>query len=162
MKDWLANLDARERHALIAGGIALILFLFYFAGWRPFSIRLEQATQQVEQQRATYQWMQTKAQEVKRLRSAVPAIQRTGGQSLLATVDHTARAGGLGNALKRVEPESGNNVRVWLDGASFDQLVLWLSQLQEKYGIQVASINVERQESPGMVTARLTLNGGPQ
>lgn len=162
MKDWFANLDPRERRALTFGGLALLLLLLYFAGWRPFSIKLEQTTQQVQEQRATYQWMQIKAEEVKRLRSAAPAIKAAGGQSLLATVDRTAREGGLGPALKRVEPEGAANVRVWLEGASFDELVAWLNQLQQGYGVQIASISVERQDVPGSVTARLTLSGGAQ
>lgn len=160
MKTWFANLDLRERRALIFGGGALLLFLFYFLGWQPFTTKLDQVAQQVREQRATYQWMQAKAEEVRRLRSAAPAIKTAGGQSLLATVDRTAREGGLGPALKRVEPESASNVRVWLDGATFDGLVKWLLQLQHDYGIQIVSISVDRQNDPGIVSARLTLAGG--
>lgn len=160
MKDWLANLDTRERRALIFGGGSLLLFLLYSLGWHPFTTKLDQVAQQVREQHATYQWMQAKAEEVRRIRSAAPAIKTTGGQSLLATVDRTAREGGLGPALKRVEPESSSNVRVWLDGATFDDLVKWLLALQQDYGIQVLNISVERQNDPGVVSARLTLSGG--
>lgn len=158
MKDWLANLDPRERHMLFLGGGALLLFLLYFLGWQPLSAKLDQAAQRVHEQRATYLWMQAKAEEVRRIRSAAPAIKSAGGQSLLATADQTARESGLGPALKRVEPESAGNVRVWLDGALFDDLVKWLLRLRHDYGIQVASISVERQNDSGVVSARLTLS----
>ena len=71
--------------------------------------------------------------------------------------DSTARAGGLGPALKRIEPEGGDGVRVWLDGVAFDDLVKWLGTLSTSHGVDVVSASLERDEAAGRVNARLTL-----
>ena len=84
-----------------------------------------------------------------------------GGRSLLSVADSTARAGGLATALKRVEPEGGNSVRVWLDGAPFDVLVKWLVTLSTQHGVDANSATLERSETAGQVNARLTLEAAP-
>jgi general secretion pathway protein M len=102
--------------------------------------------------------MQRSAQQLAELKQSGGAEPTgLGGRSLLAVTDSTARAGGLGDALKRVEPEGRDNVRVWLDGASFDVLLKWLATLSTTHGIQVDSATLERSETAGRVNARLTL-----
>jgi len=71
--------------------------------------------------------------------------------------DSEARSARLGPALKRVEPEGSDAVRVWLDGASFDELVGWLDVMSSRYGADVDTITLERAEAAGLVNARLTL-----
>jgi type II secretory pathway component PulM len=70
-------------------------------------------------------------------------------------VDRTARAAGLGGALRDQSP-TGQGVRLRIEGASFDVVVAWLGTLQSQYGvaIQAAMINGV---SPGVVNANLTL-----
>ena len=72
--------------------------------------------------------------------------------------DSTARSNGLGAALKRVEPEGSRNVRVWLENASFDQVMKWLGTLNTTYGIRTDSASLERvADATGRVNARLSL-----
>ncbi len=59
---------------------------------------------------------------VPQLRDSSAAAARD-GRSLLALVDATARASGVGEALLRVEPVSAAQVRVYFEGAGFDALV---------------------------------------
>lgn len=164
MKAWLASLDPRERNALIFGGILLTMILIYVLVWQPFSTRAARLEQTVQEQRALKQWMQNTALEVQRLRATqVPASMRAGmgGQSLLAVVDQAARKDRLGTVLKRIEPEGTRIVRVWFEQAIFDDVLLWLGNLQNTYGVRITSISIDHQGgSAGSVNARVELEGG--
>ena len=161
LRAWLAGLEPRERRVLAAGAAALVILALYGLVWQPLSGGLGRLRTEVRAQTGTLQWMEGAAGEVQRLRSADRSEQgRLGGHSLLAAVDQSAQAAGLSDALKRVEPEGSDRVRVWMDDAAFDQLVGWLGTLQDKYGVQSTIISVQRQDAPGRVNVRMTLKEG--
>lgn len=158
MKEWFDELESRERLLVISGAVALVIFLVYVLVLQPLRSSYHDLKENVSVQRETAQWMQQGAHQVQQLRRAGGATSKgLGGRSLLAVADSTARAGGLGPFLKRVEPEGKNGVRVWLEGASFDDLVKWLGILSTSHGVDVDNASLERSESAGRVNARLTL-----
>lgn len=159
MKAWLESLAPRERVMVIAGAIVLVLFLLYALIWSPVRSGYHTIREDVAAQRETSIWMQESAQRLAQLkRTRGNTARGLGGQSLLALTDRTARSDGLGDALKRVEPEGSNNVKVWLEGASFDVLVRWLGSLSTNYGINADTVTMERvSDAAGRVNARLTL-----
>ncbi len=159
LKDWLATLQQRERLAVYAGAGALLVLVLYLTLWAPFDGRARgELTERVNALRADLAWMQQAAPRLRALAGSTGGAQS--GQSLLARVDSSAKQQQLGDAVKRLEPASANSVRVWLEQADFDQLVLWLETLTRNQGLGIESISIERSEVPGRVTARLTLTGG--
>jgi len=158
MKAWFDNLDPRERMMVAAGTTLLVLFLIYILVLSPIHSGYDSLRNTVDEQRTTALWMQKSAQTLTRLkRSSGRAAQGLGGRSLLSVADSTARAGGLGPALKRVEPEGSDSVRVWLDGAPFDVVVKWLGTLSTIHGVNAETVTMERSGTAGRVNARLTL-----
>jgi general secretion pathway protein M len=111
----------------------------------------------VEERQAVKQWMEQAAVEANQLRSAAGATDGDEHRSLLAVVDQTAKQSQLASAVKRIEPEGQELVRVSLERASFDDLVLWLGSLQRNFAVRVADVSIERQAETGRVNARLTL-----
>ena len=71
-------------------------------------------------------------------------------------VDQSARSGGLGPAIKRIEPDGSKGVKIWLEGVAFDPMILWLGQLTKTYQVETSIITIEPQ-GEGRVNARLTL-----
>jgi general secretion pathway protein M len=158
MKAWLESLAPRERLTVMAAAAVVVLLLLYSLVWSPLRGGYLELRDTVAVQRDTAVWMQESAQRLARLKRGGASSQGLGGQSLLSLTDSTARAGGLASALKRVEPEGANSVRVWLEGASFDQLIQWLGSLAERYGVSADTVSLERvADAPGRVNARLTL-----
>jgi len=159
MKDWLESLAPRERLMVMGAAAVVGLLLAYALIWSPLHTGYIELQDSVAGQRDTAVWMRESASLLARLKgSGTGSAQGLGGQSLLSLADSTARAGGLAGALKRVEPEGGNSVKVWLEGAAFDQLVLWLGSLSERYGVSADTVSMERvADAPGRVNARLTL-----
>jgi len=71
-------------------------------------------------------------------------------------VDRVGREAGLGAAMRGTQP-SGTGVRVQLEAAPFDTLVTWLATLEERHGLAIESISVDRAARPGLVNANITL-----
>lgn len=160
MKAWFAELQPRERMLVIAGAVAAGLLFFYAAVWDPLVSGASAKAVAVEEQQKLLAWMQQAAADVKRLRpaSAAPA-QIPGGQSLLGIIDQTSKSEGLGVAVKRVKPEGENKVGVWMEEASFDDMVRWIENLHRTYGVQVENITIDRKNMPGKVDARIEFSG---
>lgn len=156
MNQFLSGLGARERVLLIAGGIVLLLMLLYALAWRPMAERADRLRVTVNEQVMLHQWMQSAAAEVQRLRSARTA-SGTERQSLLSLADSTARQAGLGPAIRRVEPEGADRVRIVLEQAGFDDMVSWLELLVSRHRVALDTVTVDSRPEPGLVNARLVL-----
>ena len=48
----------------------------------------------------------------------------------------------------------GDTLQVWIDEISFDQLITWLNNLSENYGLKVTSIDLSKAEQQGVVQVR--------
>jgi len=158
MKSWWLDKNPREQMALVIAAAALLLFLIYLLAWQPFVEAVEQKRLQVKSQRITLDWMQQNLGEIQRLRN----LRRTSGatqsnEALLTLVDRTAKQSQLRQQIQRIKPQGEDSVQLWVEQAAFDTLLKWLAELSAQYGIQIESINIDRQELPGIVNARLVL-----
>ena len=160
MKTWWEGLSHRERLLVSGGAMLTLALLLYALAWQPFQTSHRRLRQSVAEQRAELAAMRQMAEEIKRLggASATPTLP-VDGRSLLTLVDQTARAAGLGAALKRVTPQGENRLGVQFDAVEFDQLVPWLGQLERDYRILIVNLSVDR-TATGRVNARLTVQGG--
>lgn len=156
MKQWWAKLNMRERRMVIAAVALIAVLLLYVLAWEPLLAERDRLTASVNKLRDDDRWMQQAASQVKQLRGS-GAVARKNFGSLLGVINNTARPILKDAVLKRVEEDRDNSVRVWIEAVAFDDLVLWLGDLQRRYGITASSISAERFAKPGRVNARLIL-----
>jgi general secretion pathway protein M len=160
MKVWWESLSTRER-ILVAGGATLTLALLVYAlAWQPFQASSRRLRQSVAEQRAELASMRQMAQEIKRLGGSGGTPPTVDGRSLLTLVDQTARAAGLGAALKRVTPQGENRLGAQLDAVEFDKLIPWLGALERDHRIAIVNLSVDRATATGLVNARVIVQGG--
>ncbi|MBL1294452.1 MAG: type II secretion system protein M [Thiotrichales bacterium] len=163
MNAWWAGLSQRERRITVIGGIVVLVTLVYLLAIEPFVKHVSELNSSVEEKTELLLWMKSSEQQLATLRrNSGGSANRTssGGGSLLALVDQTAKRSKLGSAIKRVEPEGSVGVRLWLEQASFDNILLWLSQISQSYGVEVNRISIEQPDTPGIVNARISLQRG--
>ncbi len=156
---WLEQLNARERGSLLLVVLVLAGFVYWLAVWRPLGSAETRLRGQLEIEVLNLEWMQAAADEAARIRgtaAARPTIDR-GSQSLLALAEQTARSAGLGGAFRRGEPAGDGRVRIWLEGAAFDRLLVWIESLDRSYAVRLEDGSVDRSGVPGLVNARLLL-----
>lgn len=157
LREWFAGLEQRERRLVLTGAVLLIIMILYVAIWEPLANSVDDLRVATREQKTTLMWMSQAAKELRQLRGSSGRSKSMNGQSLLTVVDRTAKTGQLGTALKRVQPDGEQKVRVWMEGASFDDVIRWLVLLESRYGIGIESSVFEVKENAGSVDVRLVL-----
>jgi general secretion pathway protein M len=161
MKEWWLTKTQREQLLLVIGAAALLLLLLYLMAWQPFMDSVDQKRLQAESRQVTLDWMRQKLPEIQSLRSQ----GRTSGasrskQALITLVDRTAKQNQLRQKIQTIKPQGDDKVQLWVEQAAFDTLLHWLAGLSVSHGIEIDSLNIDRQELPGIVNARLVLQRG--
>lgn len=158
MKQWFNSLVPRERMLVIAAGIVTLAGLFFLMVWEPLVTANENLEQQVISAQELNNWLADVELEAQDLRSSgARNTQKGTNQSLLSVVDQTSRTAGLGEAVRRIQPEGDNQAQVSLEEADFNQMLFWLSELEKDYGVRATALTLTRGEKIGQVQVRMTL-----
>ena len=159
MKDWYLSLEARER-AFVAAAAAFIVFAAaWFGLWAPLSEGHRAAATRVEDWQRSLAELRPMRGQVQASLSGRPAnVGQT--ESLVVIVDNSLRQRALTTSFQRSQPTpSGNGIRVEFEAAAFDDLMLWLGDLNRQYGLQVesGSFTIAASDTPGRVNSSVTL-----
>ncbi len=152
LRAWYAGLQQREQRVVTIGGVAVAVLILVLGILVPLQSAVSSAVKRNETKRADLAWMQANAPEI-RAAGGQPAADT--GEAPVVLVDRVSREAGLGNALRGTQP-NGTGVRVQLEAAPFDTLVTWLATLDERHGLAIESITVDRAARPGVVNASVT------
>ena len=149
---WYGNLQKREQRVVAFGAVALGVLILFGGLVLPLESAVSSAVKTRDARTADLAWMRLNG----------PAVQAGGatlapetGEAPVVLVDRIGRETGLGASLRGTQP-SGTGVRVQLEAAPFDTLVTWMAALDEKYGLAIDSISVDRTAVPGVVNASIT------
>lgn len=157
MKDWFSELEAREQVFVGVGGVVVVLTLIYVLLWLPFDNKHSAL-------RAELGDWQEAVSVLRPLQPINPSSSRNttqpaSTQSPIIIVDQTLRSRGLDRYRQRSQPTGGNGIRVEFEDVAFDDLVLWLGDLSNGYGmhVQAGSFSQPSQQATGRVNASLTI-----
>lgn len=157
IRNWFEARSSREQVILIAGGTLLLILLLWALVWYPIAQGRAELSQRVEDQERLLSWMRDASKGVRLGRAETMMTTDGASVSLLTLVDESLRAHELGGAVRRVEPEGDSIVRLWLDGARFDDLMTWLTTLDRGYGTTVQELSAQVTDARGIVNVTLTL-----
>ncbi|MEL0584407.1 MAG: type II secretion system protein M [Candidatus Thiodiazotropha sp. (ex. Lucinoma kazani)] len=160
MKQWWQSKTPQEHLALILATTAVLILLLYLIIWRPFSLALEKKELLVKSQLTTLNWMRSNLELVEGLRSQQKTRPGNTNEGLLTLVDRTASKIQLRQQIQRIKPQGDKAVQLWVEQAPFDTVINWLGQLTQQHGIEIESLNIDRQEKTGLINARLVLQRG--
>jgi len=158
MKDWLQQLETRQRIVLVAAALVLLGLFLFVQVWEPLKQASAMERERIAQQQALVDWLVAVTPMAQRLQQQRIAQRRDSDQSLLGLTDETARAAGLASALTRIEPAGQDQVRVWLDNADFLRMMGWLEQLSSQHPVDIEQMAIDRAAGEGRVNVRVTLN----
>lgn len=150
------RLHVRERRIIGLAVVVIALVMGWTLVWEPLRDARAELTEQLAGQRALVDWLDRVAPEVRRLRGERTPERTLAGQSTLAVIDQGARAAGLAGALKRIEPGTGDEVRVVFERASFPDLMRWLAATVAERPLAVARLTADR-AGPGRVDSVVVL-----
>ena len=156
---WFNSLEQLERTLVsIAGGL-LALVILYFAILLPFNGFVDARVTRAERKTQDLAWMQSVAPTLRTFATTQPGAN---GESLVVLINRTARQKGLGGALTAQTPVGDDGMRVRLESATFDGIVVWLGVLQQQHGVGVETANIDRTDKTGVVNANLILSRAPR
>jgi general secretion pathway protein M len=159
MTDWFESLDARERLIVASGAVFVVLALIYALAWAPLDKKHAERRTEVDI------WQRAIA-ELRPLRVQPASGQQAGSapannsrQTPITIVDQTLRSRGLDSYRRGSKPISSNGIMVDFEDVAFDELILWLGDLSEQYGmhVQIASFSTNSQMAFGRTNASVTL-----
>ena len=148
-------LGEREQLSLKVMAVALLLAIAYFALWLPAKTYMENTERLMEERIELLSLVQSSRSVLAQSTATASSGESLNSQQLVSTVTNMARTQKL--SLKRFEPSGDDKVKVWVEDVSFDLLVAWLASLDKSVNVKVEQISVEKQDKPGVVSARLTL-----
>jgi general secretion pathway protein M len=151
---WYSGLAAREQRMVLIGAIVVAVLVVFGAVLLPLESAVSGAVQRRDDKRADLVWMNMNLPEI---RAGSATLAPDTGEAPVVLVDRIGREVGLGAALRGTQP-SGTGVRVQLEAAPFDTLVTWLATLEERHGLAIESISVDRAARPGFVNANITFS----
>jgi type II secretory pathway component PulM len=152
IKAQLEHLNDRERIMVYAAAIALAVFIPYQFIWAPIMNTVEDQREKVEKQERDLVWMQSHLEQVRQLSTSSTDTAST-GQALYGVVEKTARQ--KFGADIRVQQEGKNGIRIQIKNSGFDDVMIWLDDLQFRHKIFVKDFKIDTEKGVGRVRASI-------
>lgn len=147
LRTWVAGRTPRERWLLGLSGVVLLIWVAVTLVWQPIQTQRQASARQA----ALYDRAIVTLQS-----DAVPMAVAAPTDNRALNVIVTDAAGGFDLTIRRLEPE-GNRIRVTVDEAAFQTVILWLEALQRDAGLRAVEVDLSRRPAPGVVNATLLL-----
>jgi len=147
------GLQAREQQVLRYSAVILSLLLFYLLIIDPVYSSRDDAEQRLQSAREAFSVVQQQAFDLKASLSNSGSSQ---SGSLLTQVESSAQKDGLRGALKRLQPSGNNQIQVSLEGASYQQIMQWLSNLHQQ-GVKAQRVDIQVDRKSDLLGVQLLL-----
>ena len=147
------ELQPRDQQVLRYSAVIVGLLLIYLLIVDPVRSGRDAAEERLRSAQEAFSVAQRQAYDLKTA-SSKPASADSG--SLLTRVESSAEQQGLRAALKRLQPTGDNQIQVSLEGASYDQLMQWLSSLHQQ-GVRTERADIQPNRQSGLLGVQLLL-----
>ncbi|MDX1692700.1 MAG: type II secretion system protein M [Ketobacteraceae bacterium] len=149
------GLAPREQNLIAALAVVVIVALIYLIFMFPAQNSVSSASKKLEAKQSLLQWMQANEEQAIAAGKSGNGRRSGNNQNILGAVNSAASRYQI--TLQRYEPEGKDKLRVWLEDASFNNMVRWLHQLESQNGITVSSISLDAEKDPGLISAKIVL-----
>ena len=155
---WIQGLSDRERVMLVVALAVVVIAALFLGITEPMSIERERRLNQLDEARATAQYVaeqSSRATELRALQSG--RRQFPNDESLIRVIDQSLNRAGLNNSVRRVTPNGETRAAIMFDDVAVDGLIAWLTELRDTTGIRVTQISVNPVQERGRANVTLEL-----
>ncbi len=146
-------LQAREQQVLRFSAVLVALLLFYLLIIDPVYSGRDDAQQRLRSAQEAFSVARRQALDLK---AASSNRETPASGSLLTQVESSAQQQGLRNALQRLQPSGDDQIQVSLEGASYTQLIQWLSSLHQS-GVRAQRVDIQLDRASDLLGVQLVL-----
>ena len=148
MKTLWQQLNLREQRLVMAMSAVITIFILYGLIWQPLNESIASSKLKIDRQQTLLTWVEESTQ---RYQLAKRNGRNTSGASLSSIVNRTSNLNKI--TITRMQPQ-GDDLQVWIDEISFNQLLTWLEQLASREGLRVKNIDLSLADQQGVVRVR--------
>ena len=153
LKTRWSELQPRDQRILRYSAVIVSLLVFYLFVVEPVQSGRENAEQRLRSVQEAYAVAQRQAFDLK---AAASGAYSSNSGPLLTLVESSAQQQGLRNALQRLQPSGDNQIQVSLEGASYEQLMQWLSNLRRQ-GVRAQRVDIQQDRNSDLLGVQLLL-----
>lgn len=147
MKQFLANLNARDRLILGIGGLVSVVYFFYLIIYAPLTRALETESKQWIEKNETLIWMRQQSQEVHSAKHTP--------SNLLSVFSTALKNTSFSQFPYQLQQADESHVRLSFVEVPYVDCLRWIRHLNEKYAMHITELSVARGQRPGMVRLHL-------
>jgi general secretion pathway protein M len=150
-------LPSNDQRALVIMAAVVGLTLLYFSlSWtRDYQ---QAAILHYQDMSEDSRWIELNLPQLRNLANAAVQPGAAGAPDASLINRATTSAKPFGIVFKRFQPEGETGLRLWIEGAEFDQLIRWVAALEQQ-GIQLDQLDIDKQAKlVGVVDARVLLS----
>lgn len=144
-----SQLSDREQKLVMLSGVFVIIGFIYFVIYAPMQTAIQDGQAKVDAQQQLLTWITQNANKAIQLKQSSSGTKNYSG-SLPQAVNQAATRQNI--AITRMQPQ-GDDLQVWVDNASFDNVLNWLQAL-ENMGIKITEADIAEGDSPGNIRIR--------
>jgi general secretion pathway protein M len=158
MKEWWINLALREKQTVTLGALIVAVASLYGLIWSPLQSGVASLREQVQKDQQLLVWMQSADQQLQAAaKSPIKPVTTDTAASSLGTVQNALKHSSFAESVTQLVQADNDSVKLTLQQVDFDALITWLTQLWQQHGFVVSQTTIASSNSPGIVTAELTL-----
>ena len=153
LKNRWSELQLRDQRILRYSAVIVGLLLLYLFVVEPVHSGRDNAEQRLRSAQEAYATAQRHASDLK---AAASGAATSNSGSLLTQVESSAQQQGLRETLRRMQPGGDKQIQVSLEGASYSQLMQWLSSLRQQ-GVRAQRVDIQLDRTSDLLGVQLLL-----
>jgi general secretion pathway protein M len=150
------SLNSRERAVVTAGVLVSAIVILYVLVWEPWQKELKRLRDDIPDQRATLAWMQVQLAELGPLLKQDTANGAAQSAPLPTILENTARATGMRDQIRQMQPGENQEVRIWLQEVYFDNWLKWVEVLKRQR-VAISAVTVNKSQEADKVNIRMSV-----
>lgn len=156
LKTKINSLKPRERWLALTSILLLSAGAIYVLAFYPLYKAISNRTDRITQKQQDIVWLRIMAGQLSGLGNAqFTNISKT--ESLVKLVADSVAGSKLASALTGQIPNGQQGVKAQFENANFNDLIIWLDQLQKTKGIQILDASITETPQAGQVNASISL-----
>jgi general secretion pathway protein M len=156
LKDWFSRYSPREQLSLLLMAAAIACYALYFVAWAPVAAMRDDMARRNNDAVKVLQRVDAMVSEVLLLRSTGSGVAAK--RNLTSLINRST--GRFQLSVTRLQPNSRGEIQVRLEQAAFNDLLLWLHDIEYSQGLLVHEVSITQAGSPGAVNASVRIGQG--
>lgn len=153
LKEYLEEINDRERKLVFIAGAFFIFFLFYSLIYSPITSSVTNKKNILLENKQTLQWMEDVYTKNKNFNSQVVLSN----DRLLAVLSNSLRMSNIKNFTYQLEQTSTGDIRLSFANVPYNNLINWLWMFCGKYALGIKTFSATAKGTNGIVSVSLVL-----